>query len=114
MLWRTRRHQASLARPVQADVAYADDEARMTSPRPGEMGGEVPPRRQTDAEAQLGGADAVAKTTYVTGSGTTPEARRPPDDASAPVSARGHSPIVWVLLVFIILMAIAYGAGVFR
>jgi hypothetical protein len=102
-----------LARPVQADVAHGDHEARMTSPRPGELGGEVP-RRETDAEAQLGGADAVEKTTYVTGSGTSPEARRPPDDASAPVSARGHSPIVWVLLVFIILMAVAYGAGVFR
>ena len=86
----------------------------MTGPRPGEHGGQVPRRQSSDAEAQLGGADAVEKTTYVTGAGTSPEGRRPPGVAAAQVSARGHSPIVWVLLVFIILMAIGYGAGVFR
>lgn len=85
----------------------------MTSPRPGEHGGQVPERRRTDAEADFGGADAVEKTSYVTGKGTRPEARRTPGMPSPQVSARGKSPIVWVLLVFIILIAIAYGA-VFR
>ncbi len=40
--------------------------------------------------------------------------RRPPDQPQEHVSARGRSPIVWVLMVFVILMAIAYAAGVFR
>jgi hypothetical protein len=86
----------------------------MTSPRPGERGGQVPERPRADGEAQLGGADAVEKTTYVTGKGTSPEGRHPTGEPAAQVSARGHSPIVWVLIVFIILMAIAYGAGVWR
>jgi hypothetical protein len=82
----------------------------MTTPRPGEEGGQVPQRRAANAEAQLGGADAVEKTTYVTGAGTSPEARHPPGETADQDVARGRSPFVWVLLVFIILMAIGYGA----
>ena len=86
----------------------------MTDPRPGERGGQGPERRRADTEAQLGGADAVQKTTYVEGKGTSPEARRPPGTPAPQIAVKGNSPIVWVLLVFIILIAIAYGAGVFR
>ena len=86
----------------------------MTSPPAGEQGGQVPERRSGDAEANLGGADAVEKTTYVSGKGTSPEGRRPPGTVAPQISVRGNSPIIWVLLVFIILIAIAYGAGVFR
>ena len=82
----------------------------MTSPRPGEHGGQVPERRAENAEAQLGGADAVEKTTYVTGEGTSPESRRPLREPAVQESARGHSPIVWVLLVFVVVMAVAYAA----
>jgi hypothetical protein len=86
----------------------------MTNPPPGEQGGKAPERPRDNAEAELGGADAVEKTTYVQGKGTSPEARRPMGTPAPQVSVKGNSPIVWVLLVFIILIAIAYGAGVFR
>jgi hypothetical protein len=86
----------------------------MTDPRPGERSEQSSERRSADSEAQLGGADAVEKTTYVIGKGTSPEARRPPDTAAPQTFGKSNSPLVWVLLVFIILIAIAYGAGVFR
>ena len=84
----------------------------MTNPPPVGPGGNDPNRR--DSAEPLGGADAVEKTTYVTGKGTSPEARRPPGTPAPQTSGRGNSPIIWVLLVFIILIAIAYGASVFR
>jgi len=83
----------------------------MTDPRPGEGGQDPSPRGNAEP---LGGADAVEKTTYVTGKGTSPEAQRPPGMPAPQITTRGNSPIIWVLLVFIILIAIAYGAGVFR
>ena len=84
----------------------------MSNPAPGGQGGNDQNRR--DNGEPLGGADAVEKTTYVTGKGTSPEAHRPPGTPAPQTSGRGNSPIIWVLLVFIILIAIAYGAGVFR
>ena len=85
----------------------------MSNPRPGEQGGKDPKQRGDNAEP-LGDADAVEKTTYVTGKGTSQEAQRPLGTPAPQVTTRGNSPIIWVLLVFIILIAIAYGAGVYR
>jgi hypothetical protein len=85
----------------------------MSDPRPGDERARDPNRRGDNAEP-LGGADAVEKTTYVTGKGTNPEAQRPPDMPAPIIAGRSNSPVIWVLLVFIILIAIAYGAGVFR
>jgi len=85
----------------------------MTDPRPGDTGGQIPEDRYRDAEAQLGGADAVEKTTYVGGRGTRPEARTPRGDATAKVPSRGVSVVVWLVLIVIALLAVAYFGGVF-
>ncbi len=72
------------------------------------------PDRYRDPEAQLGGADDVEKTTYVTGRGTDPRARRG-EGPAATVKARG--PGTWVTLVIVtlvILVALAYLIGIGR
>jgi hypothetical protein len=79
----------------------------MTSPRPGEQGRQL-------SEAQLGGADAVQKTTYVEGSGTDPQARSPIGVPTATTPARGPSVVMWLLVVVIVLLAVVYLGGVFR
>ena len=73
----------------------------------------VPRERNRDAEAQLGGADAVEKTTYVVGKGTDPNARG--DGPSATVPSRG-APLIVVAIVAVLalLVAIAYLVGLFR
>jgi hypothetical protein len=83
----------------------------MTNPRPGDNGDQVPEARYRDAEAELGGADAVEKTTYVEGRGTSPEARTPPGEATATVPSRGVSWVAWGILIVIVLLAIAYLGG---
>ena len=83
--------------------------------RPGDEGGQYPARRYRDPEAQLGGADAVEKTTYVTGKGTTPEARRPRGEPAATVPANpGRNALFWTVLVIVVLLVIAYVGGLFR
>ena len=68
--------------------------------------------RYRDAEAQLGGADAVEKTTYVVGEGTDPNARKG-DGPSATVSGRGAPMMVLVVvLVLVVLVALAYVVGI--
>jgi len=70
--------------------------------------------RQRDPEAQLGGADAVEKTTYVVGEGTDPSARKGAQP-SATVSSRGAPMmVVVVLVVLVLLVALAYFIGVMR
>ena len=85
----------------------------MTDPRPGDTGGQIPQDRYRDAEAQLGGADAVEKTTYVEGRGTSPEARTPRGEATATVPSRGVSVVVWLVLIVVALLAVAYFGGAF-
>ena len=65
-----------------------------------------------DAEAQLGGADAVEKTTYVVGSGTDPAARGG-SAPSAQVRSRAPRAAVVVIFVLVALVALAYLAGIF-
>ena len=65
-----------------------------------------------DPEAQLGGADAVEKTTYVVGKGTDPNALS--TGPSATVASRGAPLIVVVIVgVLVLLVAIAYLIGIF-
>jgi len=85
----------------------------MTDPRPGENGGQIPEKLYGDAEAQLGGADAVEKTTYVQGRGTSPEGRTPPGRPTAIVSSRGVSLLIWVVLIVVAMFAVLYVGAAF-
>ena len=88
----------------------------MTDPRPGDEGGQIRPHRDrdTDAEAALGGADAVEKTTYVEGRGTDPEAHVPPGTPTATVPARnGRNVLMWVVMAMVVLIAVGYLGGLF-
>jgi hypothetical protein len=80
--------------------------------------GERPPRspkRSRLPEANLGGADAAEKTTYVTGSGTEPEGRTAADTPVARVSAGGGSnPVIWIAIGVAMLVLIGYLVGVLR
>lgn len=60
-------------------------------------GGSFPDPRDSDAEAALGGADAVEKTSYVTGSGGEPETMKPAG-VSAKVPAGGGQNATWVII----------------
>ena len=64
-----------------------------------------PKDRYVDPETALGGADAVEKTTYVTGSGTDPDARKG-SGPSARVSAGGGQGATWAILIFLIVAAV--------
>jgi hypothetical protein len=85
----------------------------VTDPRPGENGGQIPEDLYRDAEAQLGGADAVEKTTYVHGSGTSPEGRTPPGSPTATVPSRAVSLVVWLVLIIVAMLAVAYLGAAF-
>jgi hypothetical protein len=66
----------------------------------------LPNDRYEDAEAALGGADAVEKTTYVTGKGTDPDARKAGDTPSAHVPAGAGQGATWAILVFLAVGAV--------
>jgi hypothetical protein len=79
-----------------------------------EAGPDQSSARYEHAEAALGGADAVEKTTYVVGEGTEPDRR-----ARGPYVARGASTggvnlVVWVVVGIAVLIALVYVAGLFR
>ena len=69
-------------------------------------GGIIPPDRNKNPEAALGGADAVEKTTYVTGKGTDPSAEKPPGAPSARVSAGAGQGTTWAILAFLAIAAV--------
>lgn len=70
-----------------------------------------PPGRSPDdrsrqpSEAALGGADSVEKTTYVTGSGTEPEARGPETGVRKGNTSTGPN-ATWAILVFLFVGAV--------
>ena len=66
--------------------------------------------RLEQPEAQLGGADAVEKTTYVVGQGTDPE-RRKGGGPSATVESRAPAMVVGAIIVLIATVAVAYLIG---
>jgi hypothetical protein len=65
-------------------------------------------RSVTDVEP-LGGADAVEKTTYVTGQGTDPHGSN--HGSIPPVSQSFGSPILWITAAIAVLIVIAYAVG---
>lgn len=69
--------------------------------------------RYRDAEAQLGGADAVEKTTYVVGEGTDPNTRK---GAGPSATVPSYAPRVVAVVVglLVVLVALAYLIGIFR
>lgn len=72
---------------------------------------EPPERKFVDPETALGGADAVEKTTYVVGYGTTPEAEAQ-RNVPPPVGRTGPNLFVWIVLGIAALVAIVYVAGI--
>jgi hypothetical protein len=73
----------------------------------------VPRSHYPDAEAQLGGADAVEKTTYVVGEGTDPNAMKG-KGPSATVPSSAPRIVVVVVAVLVVLVVLAYLIGIFR
>lgn len=83
----------------------------MTAPRPGSEGS-AGRRRSEDREAQLGGADAVEKTTYIVGDGTEPEAQ-PTGRYVARSAAMGSNVAVWAIVAIAALIGLVYAIGIF-
>jgi hypothetical protein len=69
-------------------------------------GGSFPQDRYKNPETALGGADAVEKTTYVTGKGTDPSAQRQPGEPSARVRSGGGLGATWAILLFLVVAAV--------
>ena len=69
-------------------------------------GGSFPQDRYRNPETALGGADAVEKTTYVTGKGTEPEARKASDAPAARVPAGSGQTATWAVLAFLFIGAV--------
>lgn len=77
-------------------------------------GGSFPEDRYANPEAALGGADAVEKTSYVTGSGTEPETIKPAG-AAASVPAGGGQSATWIIIGILLVAAVlVYLLGAFR
>lgn len=70
-----------------------------------------PEPKFVDAETALGGADAVEKTTYVVGHGTSPEALSRKGESSD-VPRSGMNPLAWIAIGIAVLVAIVYIIGV--
>jgi hypothetical protein len=68
--------------------------------------GGIPANRYDSPEAALGGADAVPKTTYVTGHGTEPEARSPERGPTAQVQPGSGLNATWIVLAFFLVAAV--------
>jgi len=84
-------------------------------PQSGPHQNEVPRDRYDDAEAQLGGADSVEKTTYVTGSGTSPEARARKGVPSARVGSGGvRNVAMWIAIALMLMIVARYLFGIGR
>ena len=83
----------------------------MTDPTPG---GVPDDKYRQPPDTALGGADAVDKTTYVTGSGTEPEGKRAEGERGrtepAPPPAKGASgtgpSTTWAIIVFLAVAAV--------
>ncbi len=68
----------------------------------------------SNSEAALGGADNVEKTTWVEGAGTSPEGK-PIAGVTARVSSGGGVNVgAWVVGAIALVVALVYGAGIFR
>jgi len=80
---------------------------------PERAAGDQPAAAYAQPEAQLGGADAVEKTTYVVGEGTDPD-RRTRGPYVARGAAGGSNLAVWLIAGVAALIALVYAVGLFR
>jgi hypothetical protein len=86
----------------------------MTEPDPAAGGNQNPTPQYRDAETALGGADAVEKTSYVTGSGTSPEAM-PIAGVTVPTpSGGGVNLLAWAVGAIAIIIGLVYLVPLFR
>jgi hypothetical protein len=69
-------------------------------------GGSFPQDRYKNPETALGGADAVEKTTYVTGKGTDPSAQKPAGEPSARVRSGTGQGATWAIIAFLAIAAV--------
>jgi hypothetical protein len=69
-------------------------------------GGSFPADRYKNPETALGGADAVEKTTYVTGRGTEPEGRTPENAPTARVPSGAGPSTTWIIIGALIVAAV--------
>jgi len=69
-------------------------------------GGSFPKDRYENPETALGGADAVEKTTYVTGRGTEPEARNPGNAPTARVPSGSGPSTTWIIIGALLVAAV--------
>jgi hypothetical protein len=76
----------------------------MTNPPPSR--GVPDDKYRQPPDAALGGADAVEKTTYVTGSGTEPERQGPPGEAARKGAAGTAPNATWSIIVFLLVGAV--------
>jgi hypothetical protein len=83
-------------------VGFTREEQAMTDPTPG---GVPDDKYRQPPDVALGGADAVEKTTYVTGSGTEPERSTPAPAVQQKGSGTGPS-ATWAIIVFLAVGAI--------
>ena len=70
-----------------------------------------------DPQVNLGGADAVDKTTYVTGRGTNPDDQAPASErrqVPRGVKAGGIGGAGWALVAIAVLVAVFFGFAFFR
>jgi hypothetical protein len=69
-------------------------------------GGSFPEDRYKNPETALGGADAVEKTTYVTGRGTEPEGRTTDGAPTAQVRAGAGQSTTWIIIASLLVAAV--------
>jgi len=62
-------------------------------------------------ETAYGGADAVEKTTYVVGEGTSPNAQHR-GEAPPPVATGGFNPIFWIVMIIAVVVGTVYVLGI--
>ena len=77
-------------------------------------GNTFPQARYKNPETALGGADAVEKTTYVTGKGTSPEATNAGRPIATVGAGRGLGPLGWIVGALVVLAVLAYALGFLR
>jgi hypothetical protein len=84
-------------------------------PGPADKGGSFPADRYRNPETALGGADAVPKTTYVTGEGTEPEGQKPAERRKGEQTGAGGRGILWTVIgIVAVLVVLTYFFGISR
>jgi hypothetical protein len=109
-----------MSNPIPEAGGVPDPRAEHASPRPrggestrGEASVDQGTGRYDHPEVQLGGADAVEKTTYVVGEGTEPAAQSH-GRYIARNAAGGMNLGVWIVGGLAALIALVYAIGIFR